>query len=369
MKHWHWASLAFLAVILAAVVMTVPRLGGGPSGEPAYAHVITATPGVSAFHAELDLDPWNGDAPCDPEAMDTTASVGVGAPHEVAVCITSAPYAVSLIQFELRYDDTLNQCVNEDCTSGTCLDDNPDANVGSTLGSGVPTNPNLGSGWDCTGFIQSQPLCDSDTGTGAGHGAAKLDCGSLNGPFTAPTGDVGFPLAVVTFTTIAGGTVDNLSLASVATYTKSGIDNAPMGSCNPTLLGEPTLLCFGATVDKSGNPPPTNTPTATATATPNCGRAGQPTCTPPRATPKAWTKTPTPEPTGTPEAPTTEPPPAAPPPAPPPTGGQLPQVVPPGTGSGPDGVPWASTAVWLMAAAGAVSISLGGLLLRRAGHR
>jgi hypothetical protein len=52
-----------------------------------------------------------------------------------------------------------------------------------------------------------------------------------------------------------------------------------------------------------------------------------------------------------------------------PTGGQLPQVVPPGTGSGPDGIAWASTAVWLLAAAGAVSVSLGGLYLRRARRR
>jgi hypothetical protein len=320
---------------------------------------------VPAFHAEIDADPWDGSGPCGD--VDDAATVSVGAKHDIAVCLTSAMApaggnGVAKFSFDVLYDPALNSCVDKDCGKAQpCTeDDMPDLNEGTTLGQGVPTNPDIGGGWSCNGFGFGEPAC-------AG-GVATIACGSLNGPFP-PTGPgVSFALAAVTFTATHSG-IDHMTLANVSIYDQPGIS---LGSCNPwnEVGGDPELTCFGATVTKTGGQPPapTNTPTATGTATATatpCPGGICPTSTP---TPKAWTKTPTPPPTGTPEAPTTEPP-APPPPPPPPTGGQLPQVVPPATGSGPDGIPWASTAVWLLAAAGAVSVSLGGVCLRRAGHR
>ena len=358
MKHWRWISLAFLAVILTVVATSVPRFSGGRSSERAYAHIFTVTPGVSAPHAEIDADAWNDGGPCNP--VDTHADVDVGDTNDIAVCITSPGTAVAKFKFDVLYNPNLNSCVDKNCGNAMpCTeDDMPDLNEGTTLGQGVPTNPDIGGGWTCNGFGFSEPSC-----TG---GKATISCGSLNGPF-APTGpSVSFPLAAVSFTATGGG-LDSMSLAKVATYDHSG---NPLGSCNPVLFEEPELPCFGADVDKIGNPPPaTSTPTATPTATATATRCPDGICPTSTPTRKAWTKTPTPVPTGTPTPAEPAGPAAPPPPPPPPTGAQLPQVVPPATGSGPDGIPWASTAVWLLAAAGAVSASLGGLYLRRAGHR
>jgi len=359
MKHWRWISLAFLAVILTVVATSVPRFSGGGSSERAYAHIITATPeGPNVFHAEIDVVTTNDGGPC--KSIDASADVAVGAKHDIAVCLTSPGTAMASFQFEVLYNPDLNSCVDKDCakTQPCTEDDMPDLNEGASLGQGSKTSPYIGGGWDCSGFGKTEPSC-------AG-GLATISCGSLAGPFP-PTGpSVSFPIFAVTFTAIAGGT-DNLSLANVATY-DSGF--APLGSCNPTLFGEPTLTCFGATVGKTGTPPAyTATPTATRTATPTATRCPNDICPTSTPMPKAWTKTPTPTPTGTPTPAEPGGPPPPPPPPPPPSGGTMPQVVPPATGSGPDGIPWASTAVWLLAAAGAVSASLGGLYLRRAGHR
>jgi len=358
-----WCILAISAVVVASM-MAIARPGGSGNHE-SLAHMITAEPGVPAFHAEIDADTTNNGGPC--KSVDTSANVQIGVAHDIAVCLTDAmapvqppdPNAngVAKFSFQVIYNPALNSCVDKACSKASpCTeDDMPDANEGSTLGQGVPTVPDLGGGWSCNVFGQSEPSC-----TG---GVATISCGSSNGPFP-PTGpSVSFPLFVVTFTAIGGG-VDSMSLANVSTYDQPG--NA-LGSCNPVLFMEPELPCFGADVDKIGNPPPaTSTPTATRTATPTATPCPDGICPP---TPRAWTKTPTPAPTGTPTP--TEPggPPPPPPPPPPPSGGTMPQVVPPATGSGPDGIPWASTAVWLLAAAGAVSASLGGLYLRRAGHR
>jgi hypothetical protein len=374
MKHWHWISLAFLAFILAAAVMTVPRLGGGPSGEPAHADVITATLGGSGPYAAIDADVTNGmchTATGTDDSIDATANVTVGDTHDIAVCFGNFPApiqppdpnhnGVAVISMSVHYNANLNSCVDKACgmASPCTEDDMPDLNEGTTLGQGSPTSPDMGGGWSCNASGFTEPSC-------AG-GVATLDCGTLSGPFP-PTGPgIAFPFFVVTFHAEAGG-VDVLSLSNGAVNDHT---SASLGSCNPPGQGEPVLPCIGAEVNKEGEPPaPTATPTATATATATatpCPEGGCPTGTP---TPKAWTKTPTPPPTGTP-APAepsgpSEPPP---PPPPPPSGGTMPQVVPPATGSGPDGIPWASTAVWLLAAAGAVSVSLGGVCLRRAGHR
>jgi hypothetical protein len=346
--------LATVLLVVGAAILAVGLVGArlmqtGPQD-------IANANGVFAF--AIDANPWNDANPC--ASIDASNTVSVGASHQVAVCTVNEPTKqaggadnVEAFEFVLTYDPLLNQCKQPDydCSvadpTEKCRDDNPDINAGSTLGTGhVPTTPNLGTGWDCSGGVGAQPTCSG--------GQAQAKCSSTAGPYTSG-GLSPFPLAIVSFTAIAGGTDTMVTQDNVWSGYETGEADPPPASGS-------------AEVDKSGTPPPaTSTPTATGTATPTatpCPDGICPTSTP---TPKAWTKTPTPEPTGTPTpAEPGEPPPPAPPP---PTGEQMPQVVPPGTGSGPDSIPWASTAVWLLAAAGAVSASLGGLCLRRAGHR
>jgi hypothetical protein len=70
-----------------------------------------------------------------------------------------------------------------------------------------------------------------------------MTCWSLTGPFTAPTGDVGFPLAIVTFTTLAEG-IDNLALGDVVMGDRWSTE---LGSCNP--VHNVPISCLGAAVD------------------------------------------------------------------------------------------------------------------------
>jgi len=359
MKYRQWFLLALSPLLLVVALVGVRSFGGSP--DVASADVNTGT-----AHVEIDADPWDGSGPCGD--VDNSATVIVGVPHDIAVCLTDAMApaggnGVAVFSMDVVYDPDLNSCVDKNCNKAMpCTeDDMPDLNEGSTLGLGVPTNPDMGGGWSCNGFGFTEPAC-------AG-GVARIECGTTSGPFP-PTGPgIAFPLFVVTFTATHSG-VDNMSLATVAVNDNT---NASLGSCNPwnEFGGGPELTCIGAEVTKTGGEPPasTATPTATATATATATPCPDGICPTGTPTPKAWTKTPTPPPTGTPTPAEPGGPPPPPPPPPPPSGGTMPQVVPPATGSGPDGIPWASTAVWLLAAAGAVSASLGGLYLRRAGHR
>jgi len=47
----------------------------------------------------------------------------------------------------------------------------------------------------------------------------------------------------------------------------------------------------------------------------------------------------------------------------------MPQVVPPGTGTGSGSGDWTASLMWTLAGAGALSVFLGGLYLRRARNR
>jgi hypothetical protein len=47
----------------------------------------------------------------------------------------------------------------------------------------------------------------------------------------------------------------------------------------------------------------------------------------------------------------------------------MPQVVPPGTGTGSGSVAWTTSLMWTLAGAGALSVFVGGLYLRRARNR
>ena len=163
MSRWFLGLLAISAVVVA-VMLALARPGGSGNHE-SFAHQITTTPGAPAFHAEIDADAWNG-APCNP--VDTSAEVDIGDTNDVAVCLTSAmaptpspSNGVSKFQFDLTYHPALNECpeVNCDFPNTKCLDDNPDANEGTTLGQGVPTVPDLGGGWDCSVLNSTQPVC------------------------------------------------------------------------------------------------------------------------------------------------------------------------------------------------------------------
>jgi len=344
MKRWHWIFLALSPFLVAAILLIPPRLGGGTEQ-------VQANGGLSL---SLDMDVTDG-GPC--ADIDDSAVHSVGDSYDVAVCIGGMSQAIGSFYLIVTYDDTLNSSPNESCPSGDCFDANPDANAGTTT-----WGTSLGSGWDCNIFDLSPPQGDRNLATGPANGEAYLGCWSLSGPYTFGDNETSGVLALISFTAIAGSPdPDTLSLADSSVSSYQGVD---IGVCG----GSPAMSCNGATDEKAGTPAPTATATWTPTATRTpCPNGICPTNTP---TPKAWTKTPTPPATGTPTpAEPGEPAQPPPPPPPPPTGGQLPQVVPPATGSGPDGIPWASTAVWLLAAAGAFSVSLGGLYLRRARHR
>ena len=177
MSRWTWGLLAISAVI-AAVVLAIARPGGSGSHE-SLAHIYTpaAEPGPPIFHASIDAVPGNGTSPCNP--VDAAAAVPLGS-HQVAVCIESAPSSLGAFSFTVNFDTALNSCTDVDCTAGDCLDDNPDANDGTTLGSGVPTSPDLGGAWDCNIMDLAQPTCAHG---GAGH--AWMSCWSLTGPYTS----------------------------------------------------------------------------------------------------------------------------------------------------------------------------------------
>ena len=191
--------MAIAGTAIMAVSLVGLRLSLGGLDYSAFAHVYDHDGSTTNdFHAEIDADATNGTAPCAPVNYNAFIEPGV---HEVAVCTTSAPTAFGAFSFTLNFDTALNTCADVNCAAGDCLDDNPDANAGATLGSGTPTSPNLGTGWDCNIMDLAQPTCAKD-GTA---GKAWIGCWSLTGPYTSPTGDVSFPLAVVTFNAVGRG--------------------------------------------------------------------------------------------------------------------------------------------------------------------
>ncbi len=204
----------------------------------------TPTPTTEAgseLHISIDADPDDG--PCSDVDQ---SNVIVSGPFSVAICIESASTTIGGFQFALSYDPDYISCTDESCAAGNCLDDNPDANAGTTLGPGqAPTDPNLGSGWDCNVMDLAQPICHKD-----GEPKAWMACWSLTGPYTSPVGDTAFPLAVVTLSADWSGSYSwphepaQFSLSDVEIGNSGGVE---MGSCNP-ILGMP-VDCLGAQVE------------------------------------------------------------------------------------------------------------------------
>jgi hypothetical protein len=127
--------------------------------------------------------------PCDP--VDTVSQHHFWwDTHEVAVCIDYAPENIMAFELELVYDDTLDVAQEEFCPAGNCLDDNPDANAGATLGSRWPTTPDLGGwSWDCSVSGLAQPVGDRDPESGRTWSGSRLFCvRPLTSPINASPG-------------------------------------------------------------------------------------------------------------------------------------------------------------------------------------
>ncbi len=353
-------SLALVGGMAAVALIAVPRFTGGTprvaAQEPASLFLDMQQPGADPF------SPSN--LPCiTPHATRTTA---VGDTYEVAICLDNANASPAAFNFDLLYDDTLNQCVT---SANTNLDSNPDANLGNTTFS----TPDLGdnSGWDCTGIGISPPACDKDPARGPGHGDAYLGCYSTSSATLAVGQDVARPLAVVTFQAIAGGgetpEVDTLKL------NQGSVSDLGTNTIIDDCLADVDPACGQATDSKSGNTPvpqPTATFTASPTATPSCGLEDQPTCAPtPTLTPTPKAHSPTPTATVTATATTAGEVPPPPPAAPPPSGGAGPIVSPPNTGGGSDSAPWGMGIAWIIAAAAAITLAGGTFYFRRARMR
>jgi len=235
------------AAAIAAVALVGLRSNGGP--DVASAHV-TGSP-----HMEIDLVK-DGTGWCNP--VDATASRAAdNTEYQVAICLTDSPAPPAGFQFEVVYDPALNTCTNVTTIPGDSLDDNPDANAGTTTFS----TPDLGTGWDCSDYDLSEPLCD----LGGSMGTAYMSCMSAAGTLTLPFGSgVSAPLAVLNLKAANVG-VDNLALQNAAVFDASVTQ---ILACTT-----PSSACVGATVNVNindwtptpGGVPPTGTPGAGVT--------------------------------------------------------------------------------------------------------
>jgi len=254
-----------LVMLAAAAIAAVALVGLHSSGGPdaASAHV-TGSP-----HMEIDLVK-DGSTWCNP--VDATASRAAdNTAYQIAICLTDSPAPPAGFQFEVVYNPALNTCDNV-AGDVTSLDDNPDANAGSTTFS----TPNLGTGWDCNIMDVLEPLCDQ----GGSMGRALIACMCVaEGCATLPSGaGVSAPLAVL-----------NLKAAHVG-MDHMKIENAAAGGEDTiayiTKCTKPANACVGATVNvhdwtptptpTSGGVPPTGAPGAGGTP----GTTAQPDATP-----------------------------------------------------------------------------------------
>jgi hypothetical protein len=236
-------AIAIPLLLAVGLVLALVRFGGG--GETASGHSITATPGVPQFHVEIDMVK-DGNTFCEP--VDAAGMHSLGSTYRVAVCVKDTPAAIGGFSFELVYDDTLNQA-SEVADSGTALDDNPDANAGTTTWPTSTAGDDLGGGWDCSGFSISYPRGDIDPATGPGRGRARIVCMSLEGPWTLGDNETEGALATVRFNVVGTG-ADTLHLENVFVDDTAG---AEIGSCNPAIWV--LIPCFDATDDKTAPTP------------------------------------------------------------------------------------------------------------------
>ena len=292
-----------------------------PTPEPTATFTPLPTP-----YADIDKIPDDGTW-CDP--VDDASTEVVGTSHSLAVCAHNMPDDIAGFDLHITYDNGLDDCDEIDCTTGTCVDDNPELAAA------------LGAGWDCT--TSGQPVCDTDS-------EAYIHC---SGPGSIQSG----PLAILNLDVIAAGT-DNVAIHSLVVYNADGV----MAECG-VADGGPVMECLGAKDTKEEpSPTPTITNTPPPTATPTITQTPSSTIRHRTATPK---------PTAT-EEPTVPPPtntPAPPPATPTPLGGVGTQLVPPETGSGSTGVAFSWLLALLAGTAGIAALAGGGFYLRFARRR
>lgn len=215
--------LFLIAVPLVAVAASVVIVGagGGRSSVSAQSNATLA----------LDMNPTNGDGPCNP--IDAHASVARGSTFQVAICLTDAAEPPAAFNIELNYDNSVNECAPVECSDQLCFDGNPDANLGSTTW----TDSGLGTACDCGSGGENPPTCDYNPGNDPNR-TAFISCTCIETQ-TLPAGEgISGPIAMVTFKNVAEGSTD-LAFGTVAFYPLQG----------PAMLRCPTAKCTGGSVD------------------------------------------------------------------------------------------------------------------------
>jgi hypothetical protein len=216
------------AVTVLPVVAIVPR----DALHDAQAPRVGAGGGATL---SLDMDILDG------ACTDIDASVSrspAGPAESVAVCLAqSGTVAVAAFQYRISYNDN-NLSIPEVADIAPALDDNPDANAGSTTFS----SPSLGGGWDCSGGVGAHPKGDLD-GTQNGTGVAfSGGCGSASGPNTLLSG----PLGVVTLGNGPAWLYNTPYSLTIEGAQVINDDLSEIGSCAP--VEEVAMICNGGTI-------------------------------------------------------------------------------------------------------------------------
>jgi hypothetical protein len=199
---------------------------------------------ASVTSLRLDLDIANGNGPCDPIDTTVSANLGQGA-VKVAVCLVNptGTQNVAAFGYNVTYNDTI-LAAPEIADESPALDDNPDANDGTTTFTSATFPNDLGGNWACDGGVGVYPQGDNNPLTGAGNGNAYSGgCGSGAGPYSLISG----PLGVITFDAITSGS-DTIAFGASAV---TGEDLSEIGSCNQD--GDVPIDCIGGTVTIGGN--------------------------------------------------------------------------------------------------------------------
>src|SRR4030042_3700795 len=170
-----------------AVVMLVSAGSTGPDGGVAP---------VSAQGVELSIDTDISDGPC--TDIDSKLHTSFGQSFQVAVCIKGLGIGLAIVELHVAYDDAII-LAPEVADEGPGLDDNPDANAGTTTwGEG------LGDKTDCSQRSLAHPK--GNRGLTPGQGESFMTCMNLAGPWPMGENASEGPLAIITFNALKEGT-------------------------------------------------------------------------------------------------------------------------------------------------------------------
>jgi hypothetical protein len=244
-RLWLFATLPL--VLLAVALIGIRSFGG--SEDVASAHVNTGH-----VHIELDAVQDAGNTWCNP--VNPVATIPLSQVHKVAICLSDSPQPPGGFNIEVNYSGDLDSCADGSNTSPGGMDENPDANAGTT----TFTTPALGTGCDCSSGGQLYPTCDYNPDIPSPK-TAFISC-TCSGSQTLPVGNgVSAPLAVITFSSKTTVGADSLTFGVVAVY---NVNSQALVRCP-----RDAAYCLGATVWKGTTPtPPPPTPTNTLTPKP-----------------------------------------------------------------------------------------------------